>query len=267
LFLGFTALLLTIQPSGAASNEKPARRCLSDLRAFSGLLQKSGYWLYRSGYGYDYPMDRYTPNERGTVLSGGTAEADAYWHLRPGYEVRTLMAAANVLAQRGQQTPCETLLATTRDIYKGYEADLRKADVPKPEGVPDWHSQQIAAAQFVSSNKGPFRPDQLIGTQVLNPQDQDLGSVDDVVQSPRTGKIAYLLIGRGGLFGIDEKYVPVPWEDFKATSAGTYFLVLDTTKSNLDGAPHVKKDQFSAQGDYGGPNEKVDNYWKSHLSQ
>jgi hypothetical protein len=58
------------------------------------------------GYGYGYPM------------SGGLAPtATGYRDVRPGYEVRTLVAAANILARHGQQQQCEDVLATTRNIY------------------------------------------------------------------------------------------------------------------------------------------------------
>jgi len=118
----------------------------------------------------------------------------------------------------------------------------------------------------VSAFDDAFRSNHLIGTEVDNPSNQDLGSVVDIILSPRTGKIAYLLIGRGGLFGLDEKYVPVPWKDFKIPP-DTTLLILDTSERIMAAAPQVQDDQFSAQGDYGAKNPAVDEYWKAHSSQ
>ncbi|MEC5409938.1 PRC-barrel domain-containing protein [Paraburkholderia sp. MPAMCS5] len=298
LSLGFAAPLLAAQPTAtaaannqthdanAAARTKPAQRCLGDLRTFDSQMQKDGYWLHGSGpdSGYGYPMYGYGYGHgyggAGTLPTGGSGDMNngtngtpagaagtetGYWRARPGYEVRTLIASANILAHHGQQQACEALLAATHNIYKGYAADLRNGNVSKAD-APGWQRQQIAAAQPVTANNTSFRSDQLVGTDVVNPQNDTLGSVKDIILSPQTGKIAYLVIGRGGVFGIDEKYVPVSWGSFKATP-GTNLLVLDTTKASMDAAPQMKEDQFATHGDFGQQSKKVDDYWKAHLTK
>jgi len=274
--LGVVAPLLAAQPAAtdtanqpppsamAISVAEPAGKCLSDLRAFDTQMEKDGYWMDGSGYGYGYPMGESGYGYQGTMAGSPAANATGYQDARPGYEVRILVASANILARHGQQQPCEDVLATTQGIYKLYAADMRSGGMPMAD-VPSWRQQQIAAAEPVTSKNTAFRSDELLGTDVRSPKNEALGSVQDLVMSPQTGKIAYLVIERGGIFGFGEKYVPVPWEDFKVTPNAS-LLVLDTTKVILDAAPQVSNDQFQTPGHFDQESQKVDAYWKLHLS-
>lgn len=275
LCLGLAAPLFAAEPSGtgtanqppSGSNKvaipQPAEKCLSDLRAFNGQIEKDGYWLPGSGFGF--PIGGYAYG-LGRPLIDGRPESVGigYPSSRPGNEVRILLASATILARKGQQQPCEDVLATTRDTYQRYVANMQSGRVPMVDGT-DWRKQQIAAAQPVTSQDTAFRSDQLLGTDVRDPQNEALGSVDDIVMSPQTGNIAYLVISRGGIFGFGEKYVPVPWQSFKVTPNAN-LLVLDATKATMDGAPQVKNDQFAPGGNFAQESQKVDAYWKTHLS-
>jgi sporulation protein YlmC with PRC-barrel domain len=242
---------------------KPAQQCMTDLTAFDSQLQKDGYWLHGSGYGYGYPMYGYGYAYGGERLPPSSSpQATGYWRARPGYEVRTLLASANILAQRGDQQACESLLGSARDIYTSYAADLRLGKVPRVD-VSDWRRQQIATAVPVTAADLTFRSDQLVGAGVVNLQGDNLGSVDDIVMDPQNGKIAYLVIARGGIFGFGKKYVPVPWEDFKA-APGNKLLVLASSKASMDGAPQVKEDQNFQQGDFAVEAQKLNAYWAAH---
>ena len=42
--------------------------------------------------------------------------------------------------------------------------------------------------------------------------------------------------------------------------------MLDATKGNMAAAPAVNYEEFATYGDFDQENEKVDAYWKTHLS-
>ena len=264
--------------SAAAVDMKPDHACMGDLRAFSDQMQKEGYWLRGSDLGYGYPAYGYGygeygngygyaglgHGELGTTGAGATMYATGYPSARPGYEIRMLVGSASVLAERGESEACRAVLGAARNLYGRYAADLREGKFPRADVV-GWKQRQLAGAKPIAASDRAFRSDQLIGTDVLTPKGEDLGSVSDLVTSPRTGKISYLVVGRGGIFGIGEKYVPVPWESFKATP-GLGMLVLDTTKGAIDAAPQVRRNEFSPHGDFVSQSGKIDAYWKGKVS-
>jgi len=276
LCLGLTVPILAAEPAAPStansspvggknvSATAPAEKCLSDLRAFDNQMDKDGQWLAGSGYGYGYPMDDIGYGYGPPVNSASATTPTGYVDARPGYEVRMLVGSANILARHGQQEACESVLATTRTIYKTYAADMKSGNMPRAD-IPNWRNQAIATAEPITDKNSAIRSDELLSDPVRNLRDVALGSVEDLVMNPKTGKIAYLVIGRGGIFGIDEKYIPVPWEDFKITR-NVNLLVLDTTKTILNTAPHVSRDQFTTPGRFDQESQKVDAYWKLHLT-
>jgi hypothetical protein len=240
---------------------KPSEKCMGDVRALNNKMNKEGYWLGEDEYGYGYSMGAYS--EEGPMVGQPEGRYAGSLTARPGYEIRTLVASANILARNGQEQGCEDALATSRTLYSRYAADLHGRGVGRMDGS-GWRKQQIAAAKSVTAMDVPFRSDQLIDNDVVSPANETLGSVHDLVISPQTGKIAYVVIARGGLFGIDESYTPVPWGDFKATPNGS-LLVLDTTKAAMSAAPQAGDDQFTKSGQFSEESAKVDAYWATRI--
>ena len=74
--------------------------------------------------------------------------------------------------------------------------------------VQGWRQLQISRRAA-----GEQAPDELVpgptnwSAPRCGTRNEALGSVEDIVISPQTGKIAYLVIAEGGIFGFDEKYV------------------------------------------------------------
>jgi sporulation protein YlmC with PRC-barrel domain len=264
----FISLAVAVQAAQAqvtatAPEPKPARQCLSNLQAFEVQIKRDGYWLHASDYGYGYPNFGVNYPNAGTVLGSGESAASAFVRARPGHDVRTMIAAASILALSGQPQACESLLNATRRIYQNYLINARNAQIAKAD-APVWREHLIAAATPVSANTASINFEGLIGIDVLNAHAVGLGSVEDVLLNRKTGQIAYLVIGRGGVFGIDEKYVPVPWRDFKVAT-GRVLLVLDTSQTDMESAPEIAERMFESNVNFGPDLGKADAYWKVHV--
>jgi sporulation protein YlmC with PRC-barrel domain len=62
---------------------------------------------------------------------------------------------------------------------------------------------------------GAVSTGKLIGTRVKNDQGKDIGEIDQLIVDPREGKITHVVIGSGGLMGVAERKVVLPWSEVK----------------------------------------------------
>ena len=246
------------------ADAKPAQACLDHLKAFDAQMEKDGYWLGGSGYGYGYPLGGYWFGSAGSdagMAMGAASAMMRYANARPGYEVRVLLSGADILARHGKQQPCEDVLVQIRASYDEYKTDMQGRDIRVANAL-GFRKQELSLAQPVASRTTAFRSDELLGSEVRTPGNVALGSIDDIVMGPEGGKIAYLIVARGGVFGIGEHHVPVPWGNFKVTP-NLNILVLDTSKGDMDKAPQIKDGRLAPPLPFDQQTAKADTYWST----
>lgn len=90
--------------------------------------------------------------------------------------------------------------------------------------------------------------DTLIGDDVYNHQDEDLGDIKEIMLDVNSGRIAYAVLAFGGVFGIGEKLFAVPWSALKLDTENKRFL-LDQAKERLESAPGFNKDNWPDMAD------------------
>jgi sporulation protein YlmC with PRC-barrel domain len=268
------------QAGGAQGQQQVAQQCLDDLAAFRERMDEEGYWLtgWRDmGVGYGVPhagaAGAPPPDTTGGTAAGAPPPATAPtmagpwggvgWAQSPNVELRALYTAAGVFARRGDEQGCQTVLSELNQMYDQYSAQLRQAGV-EPGEVTGWRVQQLASAQPVSELNRRLRIDNIVGTDLRNPQDQYLGTVEDVVLNPQTGDISYVIVERGGFLGIGENQVPVPWQALQATP-GLNTFVLAVDEAVMNGAPQLEPGMAGAGG-LDQRRQEIDQYWQQHRS-
>ncbi|HEX3883385.1 MAG TPA: PRC-barrel domain-containing protein [Stellaceae bacterium] len=101
------------------------------------------------------------------------------------------------------------------------------------QNLPQASRPMTATPAALTVQPDQMRASKLIGTSVYDVQNQDIGSVKDLVVS-RSGQISAVVIDVGSFLGMGGKYVAVSMNDLKTDNNR---LTLGRTKDQLKAAP------------------------------
>ena len=134
--------------------------------------------------------------------------------------VLSLMLASSVLAQ--QPAPPEQSKSVSQSSQSPPTASGRKPDV-------------LTAVPGVL-----LSTETLLGSNVKNPQGQDVGDLKQLMLDPHAGRVMYAVVAMGGFLGMGEKTVIVPWNALEVARDGKS-LVLNVSPQMLQPASAYEK--------------------------
>jgi len=114
----------------------------------------------------------------------------------------------------------------------------------------DVSDTQVIGGDQHSGGPGPEVMDAatLIGNDVLNLQNEELGNIEAIMLDVPRGRVAYAVLAFGGFLGIGEKLFAVPWAAL-TLDADRKCFVLNMPKERLEHAPGFDKDRWPSMAD------------------
>jgi sporulation protein YlmC with PRC-barrel domain len=83
----------------------------------------------------------------------------------------------------------------------------------------------------------------IVGSKVVNAQNEDLGKIEDLVLDAGAGRIAYAVLSFGSFLGMGGKHFAIPWNAFHFQLKKNQ-AVLNVDKKLLENAPGFEKDNW-----------------------
>jgi len=88
----------------------------------------------------------------------------------------------------------------------------------------------------------------LVGNDVYNKKDEDLGDIKEIMLDMRTGKVGYAVLSMGGFLGMGEKLFAVPWNALILDTEHKRFT-LNVDKERFKDAPGFDKANWPNMAD------------------
>lgn len=121
--------------------------------------------------------------------------------------------------------------------------------------------QQMQPGQLPS---GMHKASDLIGQDVYSQQGKDLGEIQNLVIA-QDGQVQYIILSRGGIAGVGESLVPVPWQAANLQQRQDR-LTASISEQQLQNAPAFDNDHW-AQINNPGYEQRVHSYFGTQPQQ
>ncbi len=136
------------------------------------------------------------------------------------------------------------LLTTLWGLFFVSVAVAQNADAKKPQAD---NQASVAIAHM-------FRAHDLMGLDVRNKANENIGSVNDLVVDLKSGEVRYVAVSHGGVAGVGGKLFAVPWDAMKfqmgePNKTDARFFIFDATNQQLDNAKGFDSSHWPNVGD------------------
>lgn len=88
----------------------------------------------------------------------------------------------------------------------------------------------------------------LVAYDIVNPNGEDLGQVQDFMLDMAQGRIAFMVVSFGGLLGLTDKWFAIPWEILEWSPEKKKFI-LNIPREILEKAPGLDKRKWPQEVD------------------
>lgn len=174
-------------------------------------------------------------------------------------DLRSLRKAAMSLRDLGRTSECQEVVQWIKDIRGDQKAERTRAEnrakmsgdktamerVERDEKktYQERAKERMANAKPLTDMKGRVSAADLMGVDLIGPDNETAGEIEDIYVSA-DGKKSYAVVGFGGFLGLGESLVAVPFGKIKVSmdADGDAKYYIPMTTDQLSTAPKFKRD-------------------------
>lgn len=152
-----------------------------------------------------------------------------------------LRRAAITFARNGMEGRCDDVVEGMRELAKRQSDAFDKRDRTAEDDADRTTREEQRLAELKAAspiNDASVSIETIMGKDVRNLKDEDLGDVEDVVMNK--GAVEKVIVARGGFLGLGVTYYQVAWTDLKITKDNET-VVLDISEEKIESMPKVEK--------------------------